>query len=173
MLWVWILAYVAFHVFINVNTYDRYLLPLLPPLVIVCGIGLAGIFTNLPRHIFLVIIAILLAFPAYQASLGNIPIGGDKGDYDGIEHLADYLNSKPVATVIYDPWLGWELGYYMGQWTNKRRVHYPNPQALVEDALALDEIGDRYFVAPNDEAYVQWLIALDDAGFGVVFDTRD
>ena len=40
--------------------------------------------------------------------------------------LARHLNGKPVATVIYDPWLGWELGYYLGVWHDKRRVHYPD-----------------------------------------------
>ncbi len=171
-LWLWILAYIAFHIFINVNSYDRYLLPLLPPLVLVCGFGIRATFTNLPRHISWIIIATILIIPAYQASLDDISVGGDKGNYDGIDQLADYLNSKPVATVIYDPWLGWELDYYMEQWTDKRRVHYPNPSALVEDALTLNEIGDRYFVTPTDEAYVSWLIALNNAGFEIVFDTE-
>ena len=72
-----------------------------------------------------------------------------------------------MATVIYDPWLGWELGYYLDIWHNKRRVHYPNPQELVRGALALDEIGDRYLVARDDLQHDEWLQTLTGAGFAV------
>ena len=72
--------------------------------------------------------------------------------------------------MIYDPWLGWELSYYLGQWHDKRRAHYPTAEALAAGALALDEIGDRYFVAPLDQPHDDWLTALRDAGFGVYVD---
>jgi hypothetical protein len=67
-----------------------------------------------------------------------------------IDQLAQYLNAKPVARVVYDHWLGWQLRYYMGQWTDKRLVYYPSPQAMTHDALKLDEIGTRYWVMPAD-----------------------
>ena len=82
-----------------------------------------------------------------------------------------HLNAKPVATVIYDPWLGWELGYYLGQWHDKRRVHYPTPAALVAGALALDEASaTATFVAPVDQPHDDWLAALRGLGFGVDVD---
>ncbi|MCA9891693.1 MAG: metallophosphoesterase [Anaerolineae bacterium] len=86
--------------------------------------------------------------------------------------LADYLNEKPIATVIYDPWLGWELGYYLGPWTNKRRVHYPTPDALVKDALELPETGTRYFVAPKDADIGAWLDALSSTNFDVAMEAQ-
>jgi len=100
----------------------------------------------------------------------DIPIGGNKGDYQEIDDLADYLNDKPIATVIYDRWLGWELAYYMGQWTNKRRVYFPTPNALAKGASALDEMGNRYLVAPIDEPIDAWLSALESIGFTIDVD---
>ena len=81
--------------------------------------------------------------------------------------LADYLNAQTLGAVVYDHWLGWELGYYMGQWTDKRRVYYPTPEALVADALKLDDPAPRYFVAPTREPVSPWLDALRAAGFAV------
>ena len=40
-------------------------------------------------------------------------------------------------------------------------VHYPTPAALAAGALALDEVGDRYLVAPVDQPHEEWLAALD------------
>jgi hypothetical protein len=101
------------------------------------------------------------------AAMGAYPIGGDDGRHRGIDELAEYLNSKPIATVIYDRWLDWELDYYMGEWTNKRRVYYPTPQQLVAGARQLDEIGTRYFVAPKEKNIEAWLTALAQADFTV------
>jgi hypothetical protein len=72
-----------------------------------------------------------------------------------------------VATVIYDRWLGWELGYYLGQWHDKRMVYYPTPDLLVKDALRLCEIGPRYFPAPAAQSVGPWLDALREAGIEV------
>jgi hypothetical protein len=81
--------------------------------------------------------------------------------------LADFLNAKPLGAVVYDHWLGWELGYYLGEWTDKRRVYYPTPEALVSDALKLDDPAPRYFVAPTREPVAPWLDALRRAGYAV------
>ena len=98
---------------------------------------------------------------------GHTPVAGDRVVYWGIDELADYLKGKPVATVIYDPWLGWQLDYYLGPWHDKRRVHYPTAAALVEGALSLDERAPRYLVTPLGKPYEAWLAALRDAGFAV------
>ncbi|MCY3864550.1 MAG: hypothetical protein OXG68_03845, partial [Chloroflexi bacterium] len=49
-------------------------------------------------------------------------------------------------------------------------AHYPTAAALAAGALALDENGDRYLVAPVDQPHADWLAALDAAGFGVARD---
>ncbi len=166
----YVIAYVALHTLLAFNQYDRYLLPLLPPLILVVSSHLPA----LPRGRLWKSLSLSLAIALVLAalwSLGNgLPIGGDRGRHDGIEDLARYLNSKPVATVIYDPWLGWELGYYLGQWHDKRRVHYPTAETLAEGALALDEIGDRYLVALVDHGHEDWIAALKSAGFVLSLD---
>jgi hypothetical protein len=53
----------------------------------------------------------------------------------------------------------------MGQWTDKRRVYYPTPDALVADALKLADPAPRYFVAPVGQPTSPWLDALRAAGF--------
>jgi hypothetical protein len=84
--------------------------------------------------------------------------------------LAQHLNAKPVATVVYDRWLGWQLHYYLGQWTDKRLTYYPTPSAWVKDALALQETAVRYFVGVKGENVGAWLFVACEAGFGVALD---
>lgn len=173
-----LLAYIAgyglLHWLLAFNQYDRYLLPILPLLAIVVARGVGQILRwQMLRHYrlaFSIVALMLLIIGAGRAGSGQIPIGGDRGDTDGIIDFADYLNDLPVATVIYDHWLGWELGYYMGQWTNKRRVYYPTPDTLVDGALSLDEVGARYLVAPVDVDVHEWITALESAGFTITLD---
>ena len=49
-------------------------------------------------------------------------------------------------------------------------MHYPTPQALVGGVFALDEMGDRYLVAPIDQPVEMWLSALESAGIGIRLD---
>ena len=117
------------HWLIAFNTYDRYLLPLLPLMVLFTARGLV----LLPRSNLALGILAPLLFVSSLALPNSINNGGTY--YAGVDEVAAYLNAKPVATVIYDHWLGWELDYYLGQWHDKRRVYYPTPSALVENAL--------------------------------------
>lgn len=164
-------AYIALHSVLDFNQYDRYLLLVLPPLVLVVSSRLPALQPRgRLRKVLSLALAIVLVLLTFW-SLGNgLPMGGDRGRHDGIEDLARYLNSKPVATVIYDPWMGWELGYYLGQWNNKRRVHFPTAETLAEGALALDEFGDRYLVALVDRGHEDWIAALEAAGFVLTID---
>ena len=167
----YIVAFFSLHVILQFNLYERYLLLILPPLCLL----VAGQLTRRPNTGWLgkairVAIAVALMGSGLWSLNAGPTIGGDRGERAGIDALAAHLKAKPVATVIYDPWLGWELGYYMGQWHNKRRVHYPTAEALAAGALALVEIGDRYLVAPVDQPHDEWLDALRAAGFGVAVD---
>lgn len=178
----WIVGYGLLHLVTTLNLYDRYWLLWLPGLALLAASsplimpnpktamkkGLRyGVF--MLKKILLVMLVLLLF---YMAVFTRLPIGGDKGRYAGIDELAAYLNAKPIATVIYDRWLGWQLGYYMGQWTNKRRVYFPTPHALAEGAAALDETGIRYLIAPVWEDVRAWITALRAAGFTVTLETR-
>ncbi|MBZ0298834.1 MAG: glycosyltransferase family 39 protein [Anaerolineae bacterium] len=164
-----VLAYGLLHWLVAFNTYDRYLLPLLLPLALLAARGLDGLLGRVPiwQAAFAYgLLAVLLWMPALHTAEGDSAINSDHRLYSGIDQLADYLNTKPVATVLYDRWLGWELGYYLGQWHDKRVVYYPTPDLLVRDALALCEVGPRYFPAPANEPIGRWQQALQNAGFG-------
>lgn len=171
------LAYLLLHWLAAFNPYERYLLLLVPPASLLAARGLAGAADalRLPRWGRAaaggaLLLALLLT--ALGAAAGQTPLDAERARRDGIAALAAYLNQKPVATVIYDRWLGWELGYYLGQWHDKRRVYYPTPATLAAGALALREHGTRYFVAPADQPVGRWLAALRAAGFTVEVDLR-
>ena len=164
--------YLAMHAVFRVNLYDRYLLLLLPLLILPVARGLAALCEPYASLLLRFIVVALVLISAVGTFNGHTPVAGDRGAYRGIDELADWLNRKPVATVIYDPWLGWQLDYYLGPWHDKRRVHYPTAAALVADALSLDERGARYFVAPLAAPYKRWVGALDAAGFANEVDFR-
>ena len=168
---IYLIGFLGAHTVFQFNLYARYLLLISPPLLLLVAAQLARTPLSGARGngLRLGLAALIAAGGLWSLNAGS-SIDGDRGAYAGIDALAAHLNAKPVATVIYDPWLGWELGYYLGQWHDKRRVHYPTPAALVAGALALDEIGDRYLVAPIDQPHDDWLAALRAAGFAVQVD---
>ena len=174
LLWGWLFSFFAIHIVLTINLFDRNQIIILPIAVMIVALSFTREtrtnFRRKYRNVATFLLGILLLFFAIQASQWRLPIGGDDGQHDGIDELANYLNSKPVATVIYDRWLDWELDYYMGQWTDKRRVFYPTPELLVEGALSLDEDGIRYFIAPSDVNISEWLSALEMAQFSVDLD---
>src|SRR5207244_3845209 len=113
------------HWLVAVNIYDRYLLLILPPLVLLIARGLSRltqVINNTKAPAFAIIILAAICIPtAWAASEDQLPIGGDRGRHNGIEQVADYLNSQRLGAIVYDHWLGWELSYYMGTWSDKRR----------------------------------------------------
>jgi len=172
LLFAFIVVYLLAHWLIAFNIYERYLLPILPLVAIMAARTCAWLWAMLRRAITqpeMTVAAgalvLSLISSAINASSGDTPYNSERVQYAGIIALADTLNDLPTATVIYDHWLGWELGYYLGGWHDKRRVYYPTPDALVRDALILPESDPRYFVAPSSVDARAWLSALESAGF--------
>lgn len=167
----WLAGVTVLYTVTTFNIYDRYVLVMLPVVGILAGIGTYALCRRWKMTALLFGVTALLMMPAaLSASRLQLPIGGDRGDYAAIDALAAHLNRKPVATVIYDRWLGWSLDYYLGAWHDKRRVHYPTPQQMAGGAAALDEIGTRYFIVPDDKDAAPWLAAFRAAGFVVRVD---
>ena len=160
-----VIAYLACHVIVSFQLYDRYLLLILPPLIL-----LSASSVRFFRARRLILPLVILIAAALWIGRDGSPIGPRHDINAGIDALSRHLNQLPVASVIYDPWLGWELGYYLGQWHDKRRTHFPTAEALVAGALALKEIGDRYFVAPIHKPHRDWLDSLAAAGFDTALD---
>jgi 4-amino-4-deoxy-L-arabinose transferase-like glycosyltransferase len=177
------LGYGLLHWLIALNTYDRYLLPVLPLVILLIARGLEKARNFIQRYraaeqqrkfgyhfaslILCVSVLGVLGFAALAASEGRIELGDDRSEYRGIDQLTDFLNSRALGAIVYDRWLGWELGYYMGAWSDKRRVYYPTPDSLVSDALLQTEAAPRYFPAPAGQPIRPWLNALNEAGFTV------
>lgn len=169
----WLLAlyiglYLLMHWLIALNIYDRYLLLILPPMLLLIAYGLAHVVgtrpvSSLPKILLsfaLLLLFSLLISPAF-------PIGGDHGENSGIDRLGEFLASKPVATIVYDHWLGWELGYYLGTWPDERLVFYPDAFALSADALLQNDLAPRYFPVPINKPYQRWLDLLRYDGFSI------
>jgi len=187
ILLVYCLGYFLLHGLVALPTHDRYLLPLLPPLILLVARGLNQIRKSVSqRHrgtedqrgivfsvsLFLCISALLFFPAAFDAAEGRVDVGGDRGEHDGIDRLGAYLEGKPLGTIIYDHWLGWELGYYLGTWSNKRLTYYPTAGALAADAAAQPDPAPRYLPAPAYTAVQPWLSALAARGFKIFEDYR-
>jgi len=167
----YIAFYMVFHWLVAINIYDRYLLLILPPAVLLIARGISRLTQEIkainPQRLIVLLLVIICIPTAWAASENRLPIGGDRGQHNGIEQVADYLNSQRLGAIVYDRWLGWELGYYMGTWSDKRRVFYPTPEALTNDALLQADIAPRYFVVPDWVDAHLWLDTLREAHFKV------
>ena len=159
-----IALFVAIHTVFNINLYPRYLFLLLPPLALLVSSASGR------QRMLTLLLAAAFALSGLWTAQHGAPLEDSRREHAGILALAEHLRSKPVATVLYDPWLGWQLDYYLGVWHDKRRVHYPGAETLAAGAAALDEGGDRYFVAPAGKQIESWLAALHDAGFAIDLD---
>ena len=147
--------------------YARYVLLLLPALLPLCARGLCCSAALLVSRLAplqgrsrpaLLVTAVLLLM------LQPVP---DPDPHAGIDELGAWLAARPVATVVYDRWLGWQLGFYLGTWHDKRVTWYPVPAALAADARRLCEFGPRYLPAPRGVDVGPWLEAMRAAGFAV------
>ncbi|HVU11720.1 MAG TPA: glycosyltransferase family 39 protein [Phototrophicaceae bacterium] len=174
LLLIFILGYLLINWLVAFDIYPRYLLILLVPAALLAARASIWLWNWLkPRLspqegvVLAAVLALVLLNGANGAADQRASYSEDGSDYSGIIDLADTLNAQTLGAVVYDHWLGWELGYYMGQWTDKRRVYYPTPEALVADALKLKDPAPRYFVAPTNQPIDPWLEQLKNAGFAV------
>lgn len=182
-------AYLFLHWIIAINIYDRYLLLILPLILLLATRGVdswiavwssairrSGDYVgtgfcssaSVARTLLLTFLLIASLPGAFAAAEGRLGIGGDNGRHMGIDHLADYLNRQRLGAIIYDHWLGWELGYYLGPWSDKRRVYYPTPEALADGARLQPDSAPRYLPVPAWAEVQPWLDALRQAGFRIV-----
>jgi hypothetical protein len=148
-------------------TFDRYLLPLVPALSLLAARGITQLWgSRRVTHGAIITGILVLGLAGYHDPRADVFRTEHPDDY---LHLADWLNAKPLGAILYDRWLGWEMGYYLGAWTDKRSVYYPEPDDLRQDAPRNPDPAPRYFLAPDDgqRDLDTWLDAIRAAGFQV------
>jgi hypothetical protein len=170
MLVTWLLAYFLVHWLLNIKPWDRYLLPTLPVFAVLVGLAVGDLgkrYLHRSIRITLVLLLILLMLPsALRSGDGVYPIGGDHGNYDGIEEVAQFFERAPYGTVLYDHWLSWELRYYLFD----SRVYvswFPHEAALVRDLGAFGTDPARYLIAPTWEDAESIIRAVEGANYVV------
>jgi hypothetical protein len=116
----WCGGFLALHTMTTVQIWDRYLLPLAPPLCLLATWGVMALFTPLTWQLSVRRLALglvgLLAFlpPALTATSGGLPIGGDHGAYNGLTAtIARLQQVAPADAILYHQRLGWHYQFYL------------------------------------------------------------
>ena len=176
------IGFLAFHWLLAFPVWDRYLLILVPFVALLLGRIFTQLVPSLCRpvilshtdasqssgHCFALIVSacLVLCLPFSLAAMGSgYPIGGDHGANDGIDQVAAYLKSLPSGTVVYDHWLAWELGYYMGDGF-AYLAYFDTPAALADDLRVFAAGGDdRYVIFPVRESPDKVIDAIGQVGY--------
>ncbi len=160
----WSIGFLASLWLIAFNTYDRYLHTLAPFALLLMARTVAAIAAKL--DIFekdairrVILFAAICLSPLLTA---QITVGGNLNDYVGIDRAAAILNRLPPASRVYDHWLGWELGFYLGDRPSVAIVW----EATIANLIAEASTQPGYLIAPASISD-PWLSALRAAGFDI------
>jgi 4-amino-4-deoxy-L-arabinose transferase-like glycosyltransferase len=160
------IAYVLFHWLLAFPVWDRYLYPLVPVFGLLLGRCAAVFFRALKKQascirrikmfekaqrVLLCLVFAVLLGGGLGAVLGQVPVGGDHGAYDGLVDVVAFLQTLPVGTVLYDRWLSWHYDFYLfGAYLY--RAGFPDPEWLAADAAAFYENQRHVLVVPSWES---------------------
>jgi 4-amino-4-deoxy-L-arabinose transferase-like glycosyltransferase len=168
----WLLAYtigfLALHWFLAFPVWDRYLLILVPIVAPLFARSLQRLARlarlSISSSLILAVIALAILPFSMVASRSGYPVGGDHGANDGIEQVADYLKALPPGTVVYDHWLAWQLGYYLGDGF-AYLAYFDTPAALADDLRVFAKDDARYVIFPAREAPDKVIDAIGQVGY--------
>lgn len=155
--------YLIFHWLVAFPLLDRYLLPLVPILALLIAVSKM----SLKRLQWASAGILLLMWPGTIRSIqGNIPVGSDKGAYEGIVETVTFLSKQPSGTVIYHQSLGWPLAYYLYD-APLFVTSYGSPAALEADltAFADQQEAARLLVLAGFDPVEEALFAVEAAGY--------
>lgn len=173
LLTAFVLLFLVGHALVAFLVWDRYLLGLVPLLALL----LARVLT-LPHRLLkdspaydvacLLLVLGMLSFtlrPVRDAAASRFPVGGDRGAYQGIEQVVNYLQAVPADTTLYHRWLGWHWRFYLwGSHYDFRAWTSPHDLA----AQAANRPGARrYVVFPSWRSPSEARLALADAGLAM------
>ncbi len=151
-----IAAYLLMHFLLSFQTWDRYLLPLVPVLAIVVARAWRRTLSSrspgrsrTAQSWALVVFLALLLSQARSGVTAAIPVGSDHGAYTGLERVISELRIQPADAVIYHRWLGWHYDFYLYDAPQERRW-WGNAWKLADDAAR----------TANDEPWRSQWIAL-------------
>lgn len=167
-----VVGYLLLHWLWAVPVWDRYLLPLLPFVLLLLARGGAGaargIERRLPAAAALLVMVLLMLPSAWTARSGGYPIGGSPGADSGATAAAALLQDAPYGTVLYDHWYSWQWRYHLFDKT----VYvswFPHPDALLDDLAVFGGSGaTRLIVLPDSDAAAPVRRALAGAGYRLV-----
>jgi hypothetical protein len=174
-LFLFALAYLLLHWLVGFQVWDRYLLALVPLVALLAARAFVTLGAAIPftpgRRVYATALGLVLAAsllePLLQATRSELPIGGDHGAYDGIDHLATYMRTQaPSGSVLYHYWLGYHYRFYL--YDAPLRLHwYPDLEDLAHDTHVYRR-EPRYIAFPSfrDSAPVE--AALVAAGIRLV-----
>lgn len=136
----WSLAFIALHIITSVQIWDRYLLPLAPMMALAIGwLAKDWQLEGRPLQSFLSIFLVcVMFFPAWHAANGKLPIGGDHGDYSGLDEVLVVLKSERIPYILYHQALGSHYRFYLFDEGNRGAVDlrwYPNAVYLADNAF--------------------------------------
>ena len=141
VLGIFLAGYLALHLALTFQPWDRYLLPLLPFICVLAarGIGVllchaeraygsTPIATISQRSISLAVrraigigLAALLVWAAWLGATAQLPVGSDHGAYTGLDRIAAFLRAQDADAIIYQRWLGWHFDFYLFDAPQERR----------------------------------------------------
>ena len=174
ILLIWSIGFLLLHAGSSVQVWDRYLLPLIVPVALLGGWGVAEVgrgVTNWrgtrsregrmsrgpgrsPGHgswdlVLLLVILLLLAAPAVTAAQGGLPIGGDHGAYAGLnEALA--AADRPGALLFHRE-LGWHAQFALFDEIRSGEVelrYFPSTVYLADSATKSPH-KERFVIVPD------------------------
>ncbi len=180
--------FLALHVVFDFQVWDRYLLGLVPVVLLLLGrilwrasdglmaLALAGwrqLSFRLPPTrgkvgmgmIVALFLVVTLYRPAQDAANSRFPIGGDQGTYQGIEAVADYFRGNVGAgATLYQRWLGWHLAFYLFNYPYDFQW-YDSPQQLADHTSRVT--GPCYLVAPSWKSVTEEKVTLGEKGLSL------
>lgn len=122
----WCGGFLVVHIVTTIQIWDRYLLPLAPLLCLFAAWAFAQIRRYHqarssgrkadPQWWRFVGVASLLCLipPALAATNGDLPLGGDHGDYNGLTAVITRLRDEaPDDAILYHQRLGWHYQFYL------------------------------------------------------------